>query len=281
MERDINPCSPHVTNVVSFLTGLFEQNYSNSTINNAKSTIAALNMGGQSDKYTHLINKFMKGVFNKRPALPRYNTSWDPEQVLNLFRNWEGNRNLSFTDLTLKTVSLLTLLSGRRGQTIKSIKINNIFFDENEMKINLDGLQKTSKRGFNEPGIVIERYEDKKLCLVDTVQAYLRRTEQIRGGEEQLFISHTWPFKKVSRDTLSRYLKQVLSRAGVDTTVFKSHSMRSALVSKATKLKVSTATILAAIGWRQESTFAKFYNKPLNKNSGVLASTVLKNSGKN
>ena len=46
--------------------------------------------------------------------------------MLRLFQRWEDNSNLSFRELTIKTACLLTLLLGRRGQTIVSIKVENI-----------------------------------------------------------------------------------------------------------------------------------------------------------
>ena len=98
----------------------------------------ALNLEGQSERFKRILNRFMKGVFNAKPALPRYHTTWDPERVLRLFQKWEDNPNLNFRELTIKTACLLTLLSGRRGQTIVSIKVENIVVLGSEMRISLD-----------------------------------------------------------------------------------------------------------------------------------------------
>lgn len=261
---------------MSFLTVLYEQKLSYSSINGARSAIEALNWEGHSEKYTRILKKFMKGIFNARPALPRYNTTWDPELVLKLFTGMEDNINLSLKELTLKTATLLTLLSGRRGQTIISLHIDNITFSDTEMRISLGDLLKTSRRDFQEPEIVLKEYPNKKICIVDTVQAYIRRTNQIRENEKQLFISHSWPFGKITRDTLGRYIREVLKMAGVNMR-FKPHSLRSAAVSKAAGKNVSIATIMAGIGWKQESTFATYYNKPLDKNTGEISEAILAN----
>ena len=51
--------------------------------------------------------------------------------------------------------------------------------------------------------------------------------------------------------------------AGVDTTVFKPHSCRSASVSKAKVNGVPTSVILEKGCWKRESTFKKFYYKDI------------------
>ena len=57
--------------------------------------------------------------------------------------------------------------------------------------------------------------------------------------------------------------KNVLKLAGIDISVFKPHSIRSASTSVAHKCNVSIDVILKAAGWSNESTFRKFYNRPV------------------
>ena len=67
----------------------------------------------------------------------------------------------------------------------------------------------------------------------------------------------------MSVQTISRWLKQVLDYAGVDTHVFKSHSTRAASTSAAKAQDVPLDQILEAAGWSKEATFSKFYDKPV------------------
>ena len=53
-----------------------------------------------------------------------------------------------------------------------------------------------------------------------------------------------------------------LGQVGIDTEGFSGHSTRCASTSEAL-LSVSTDVILANAGWTKESTFRKFYNKPV------------------
>lgn len=54
----------------------------------------------------------------------------------------------------------------------------------------------------------------------------------------------------------------MFGQAGIDTDLLTAHCTRSALTSKAAAT-VSTDVILATAGWTEESTFQKFYNKPV------------------
>ena len=71
------------------------------------------------------------------------------------------------------------------------------------------------------------------------------------------------PHKPVSTNTIARWLKNVMAKAGIDTSVYKAHSTRAAVISAAKGKQVPIDTILATAGWSSESTFARFYNKPI------------------
>ena len=81
------------------------------------------------------------------------------------------------------------------------------------------------------------------------------------------------PHKAVTAATISRWLKEILFRAGVDTNIFKAHSTRTASTSAAKARGVSTADIMKAADWSRESTFTRFYYKPVN--SGMFGATIL------
>jgi hypothetical protein len=51
-----------------------------------------------------MIKRFMKGVFNQRPALPRYQHIWDVNIVLEYLASLSPVNVLSFYTLTLKFV---------------------------------------------------------------------------------------------------------------------------------------------------------------------------------
>ena len=78
--------------------------------------------------------------------------------------------------------------------------------------------------------------EDKRLCLVYSLSLYIERTWQIRGGNTQLFIATMKPHLPVTSCTIARWLKNVTSNLGIDSNIFKAHSVRSACTSAASNL---------------------------------------------
>ena len=67
------------------------------------------------------------------------------------------------------------------------------------------------------------------------------------------------PHKPVCTNTLARWIKSVLISSGVDTSVFKAHSVRSASTSYAYAKGVPIAEILRAADWTNAGTFKKYY----------------------
>ena len=81
-----------------------------------------------------------------------------------------------------------------------------------------------------------------------------------------LFLSVNKPHKPISPSTIARWLKTILSKAGVDTEIFKAHSVRSASTSAAAMAGITTEDILKAADWSSETVFQKFYHKPVRVN---------------
>ena len=119
--------------------------------------------------------------------------------------------------------------------------------------------------------------ENEKLCAHSTLLYYVAsRTASIRQSlnSSQVFVSYGKPYKVVSSATLARWLKVVLSLAGIDTSIFKGHSFRGASTSKAVSLGVPLDVILKAADWKNAGTFAKFYQRETSS-VGQFAQAVL------
>ncbi|XP_061187368.1 uncharacterized protein LOC133195519 [Saccostrea echinata] len=262
--RQINVFEANVNNVLSFLTELFQSGLGYSCLNTARSALSSflqlencVNIGSHP-----LIRRFMGGVFVLRPALPRYNVTWDVNIVLKYLKSLSPFSSLSLLQLSQKLVMLLALLSGQRGQTLHLIDIRNVHFQESGVKIVIGDLLKTSNTKRHLGEIELTSYEvDKDLCVVNTLTNYLQNTETLRGAVTRLFITSQRLHKSVSRDTIGRWLKSVLKMAGIDISIFKPHSTRVASASAAHALRIPVDTIMRTVGWSRESTFRKFYNK--------------------
>ena len=275
-ERKFNPSQIDYKILIEFLTSLYKQGLSYSSINSARSAISSISDNEIGSH--HIVRRFMKGIFQSRPALPRYTTTWDPDIVLQFLKNLGSSEGLSLKNLSLKTVFMLTLFSARRGNTIVNIHVDNIHFDSEGVTIILGDLTKTSGPNCPSPHIIIKKFSrDADLCVHNVLNLYLQKTQTLRGNHKQLFISYQSPYGPISRDTLGRWLKEVMKSAGIDIQRFKPHSVRSASTSAAFSNKVPITSILASVGWKEESTFRRFYNKPLNQNTGEMAKALTKN----
>jgi len=70
-----------------------------------------------------------------------------------------------------------------------------------------DDLVKQSAPGTAQPILVIPYFvEDRRLCVFTILEKYIKRTNQLRNNEPQLFISTIKPYKKVSKDTIGRWI---------------------------------------------------------------------------
>ena len=142
------------------------------------------------------------------------------------------------------------------------MNLEGMVLSENTCQFHLLDHIKTSKPGSSATVITIKKYAaNEKICPLQALKEYLDRTMPLRKGEKKLFISYQKPNKAVSRKTISRWVKMVLSEAGIDTMIFKPHSTRAASTSKAKACSVPVEVIMSTAGWNRATTFQKLYNK--------------------
>ena len=101
-----------VSYTANFLSELFKDGASNSTANIAKSAVSAYkNPDSDHTLGSHpVICRLMRGVFDQRPALPKYLETWDVNFVVEHVGETE---KFSLKELPLRTVILVALISGR------------------------------------------------------------------------------------------------------------------------------------------------------------------------
>jgi integrase len=255
---------------VNFLAELYKEGIGYSALNTARSALSTTLMVSDSEVFgTHpLVSRFMKGVFETRPSLPRYGETWDVNVVLDYLSGLGPPEEQTFKMLTYKVVMLLALLSGQRRQTMHALDISTMQLSLNKCTFVIKSLLKTSRPGKHLTSVEFKSYTlDRNLCPVAHISEYIKRTELLRGNQHKLFISVQKPYKEVSADTISRWLKTTLALAGIDIAKFGAHSTRSASTSAAKAMNIPIDIIMQNAGWSQESTFAKYYLKPIAKES--------------
>ncbi|XP_066015488.1 uncharacterized protein [Pocillopora verrucosa] len=111
--RKIDLIYTNITDALEFLAAIFDQKLSYSSINSACSTLSTILQTSSNCNYTFGehpdVKRFMKGVYQNRPPMPRYNKTWDVNVVLQNLRGMGKATELSINELTLKLVMLIVL----------------------------------------------------------------------------------------------------------------------------------------------------------------------------
>ena len=151
----IDPLRPSVNQVLDFLAELFESGLQYSAVNTARSALSTFLTVDNVPIGCHpLLKRFMKGVYEERPTLPRYGRTWDVSVVLELLKSWSPLDILSLKRLTLKLAMLLALTTAQRCQTLAVLCIRDILFLENRVEIQVKKLLKHSRPGVKMPKFV-------------------------------------------------------------------------------------------------------------------------------
>ncbi len=261
-EKSCDSLTAHVNIVIEFLTSLYTAGLSYSSINTARSALSSLfeQNGDNTVGNHHLVSRFMKGIFNLRPALRRYQTIWDVHTVFEYIRSQPLVEELDIYTLTLRLTFLLCLLSGQRRQTIKALRIDCMDVTPSAYTFHITELLKHTRPGFHQQPIAYEKYPaDAKLCIYEHIKHYLKRTESRRAENKQLLITTRQPYHPASADSILWWCLTFLRAAGIDTIKFKSHSTRAASTSSLSQKRDTVKGILAAAGWSHERTFSRFY----------------------
>ena len=268
--RGVSAFCPPVNCLLEFLLWEYESGRSDGSkrafrsmgvIRSAISSIASIdNLPAGKNPF---VSRFMSAVFNDNPAFPRYHSTWDPDVVLKFLRSLGPSKDLPLLSLSRKLVMLMRLLSGERGQALLALDINLMVLVPGKVSFRILDLMKTSRPGWHKNVISFSAFpHDSSLCVVDTLSCYLRLTSPLRGAVSKLFITSRKPFRPITMGTLASWTRHVLSASGVNVAEFAAGSTRQASASRA-RSSMSSEAVMRAVGWTQESTFGRFYHKPV------------------
>ena len=275
VERSIEPSEGTATEVLLFLTKEYEAGASYGSLNTARSAIALLTEGNIA--LDPRVRRFIKEVINMRPSTPRYDVIWDPKIVLSYFTSLPENEELDLKTLSEKLVTLLALVTGHRIQTFSLINIGNIRKIHDTYEVKIPNRIKTTGPRRKHPVLVLPFFlENSTPCVASALESYIQKTTPLRGTVEYLFLSFKSPYKAVTTQTLSRWIKDMLTKSGVDTQRFTAYSTRHASTSTARRKGVGLDTIRRTAGWTEtSSTFSRFYDLRLCNASDQFARSVL------
>ena len=162
-----------VSEGVHFLGVLFNAGLSYSAICVARSALSSYldcKYAAQFGEHKR-VRQFLKGVFEKRPALPKYSSTWDVDTVLQYLELHYPHDELTLKKLSYKLVMLLALLSGQRCQTLHCLSVSSMKISDSKCVFTVDVLLKQSRKGKHlVPLEFLAFLQNEKLCIVSVLK---------------------------------------------------------------------------------------------------------------
>ena len=118
--RHVDPVSPTVSEPLNLLATFLDSGLGYNAIRVARSAVSSYLVlkDGVPFVQQKLVIRFIKGVFEMNPALPKYPNTWNVNVVLNYLELLHPHNKLTLDMLSQTLDMLLALLSGQRCQTI-------------------------------------------------------------------------------------------------------------------------------------------------------------------
>ena len=195
-KKRVSSTKASVSKALDFMEDLrLAHNLSYSTMNVVRSALSAvikpfhgLTFGAHPDTIV-----YMKGVFQISPKVPKYNTIWDLNDVVNHLKSISPAAKLTLKDLSLKVATLLLIVSGQRIQTLSLLNLDHCKISQNSIKFFVLENVKQSRPGAPALEVELKQFPaDKRLCVVNYLREYIKRTRHVRQSP-YLFVSYRKP----------------------------------------------------------------------------------------
>ena len=253
------------------MISLYDSGLSASTLKFVRSAIIFFIRESHGDiVHSDIVSRLMKSFEKTRPSVPRYAVTWDVNIVLCMLKSWYPYSGMHIKKLTLKTCMLIALSSSDRAQTLQLMEHDTWHTTGRGVEFPIFSKTKTSRHRRKPRVVICPRWTDPSLDVDRCVTTYMTRTlvfrwRAVKKGlpkPKQLFLSHRTGLP-VARNTISRWLTEVMSLAGIDTSYFTGHSTRVASVSKAKRRGANPNQIILQGDWTNVSTFEHHYNREI------------------
>ncbi|KAJ8042119.1 NACHT domain- and WD repeat-containing protein 1 [Holothuria leucospilota] len=293
---DANACNPleaTVNEVCSFLVSLFDEGKQVSTIRNYRSAIASIHPGfsdGSRVGTNPTISGLLKGMFNRRPPTRKLAPSWSINKVLETLSRppFEPIQDAPLDVLTKKTLFLVAAASARRRSEIHALSTKKGFIRFSPQGVYLlpdpDFLSKNQSETFTPRPIFLPSIastssvrEDRFVCPVRCLKWYLQKTSTVRTADN-LFLLPRTPYTPASRDTISKWIVQMISPHANHDEQVRAHDVRAHASSAAWFQGIPLQQIMEAAAWKTPSTFVASYLTNVISSEGVLQRSGLSDS---
>ena len=238
------------------------------TVRSALSSVLPVENGVTFGKNI-LVSRIMKGIFRKRPALPKYTVQWDVGVVFRHFMNCFYSGEISLKFQVMKLALLFCILSGQRTQSLGELNLENMHLENSKVIFYIPEILKTTRPTFHTEPLELKSFPmEQALCPVSCLVQYLHMTGRSKKETKigPLFLSYA-NHKPIKSGTIAKYVVAMMEQVGINISTFSAHSCRGASTSAA-KRSLSLKEIRKAAGWTSCSTFARFYDRRIDKNFG-------------
>ena len=277
-EQQVDPISCPVQPFLEFLASLYQSGMQSRSINTIWSAISMTHdcveeipMGQHP-----LVSRLLKGVYNLWPPQPRYTATWDVDIVVRFFQALGDNGTLPLKILSQKLGLLMALVDASRVSELQALDLRYRLYCPEGVVFSMPTLGKKRIVGAPPKQVMFGAFpEDDRLCVVKCLKHYEAVTTHHRNKEPEspqpLFLSYIKPHGPVTSQRIAHWLKEILGKAGVDTSTFKAHSVRGASSTAASEKEVLIEDIFRTADWSSDSTFQRFYYRPSQQNSYAQA----------
>ena len=274
LSRGVDPALQNVPLVLDFLKHLLDQGLSYSSINTARSALSSIFPTPPIGEHP-LVVRFLRGVYQIKPNIPKYVATWDVAVVLKYLEKLSPVKYLSLAQLSHKLITLLALVTGARIQTLHALDLKHCNINADSVTFTIMCLLKHSTPANKTTNTVnLLSYSNKKVCPVFHIKYYILRTKKVRQ-DSHLFLAPLQPHQRVTKSTLSRWVKLTLAKAGINTDIYSAHSTRSASTSAAAAASVDITTIMRAASWTRAQTFQRFYRREVDNTKKEFGNSIL------
>ena len=124
-KRQADPLCAITKTGIEFLNEYFNTGVGYSAVNSARSALSSLikPLHGIPFGKDSLVSRILREVFNIRPALPQYVTTWNVSKVFQYFKKQQALVNCDLKTVSHRLTILLCVTTGQRDQPIKFLNL--------------------------------------------------------------------------------------------------------------------------------------------------------------
>ncbi len=281
---------PSIKHLAEYFLFLFtERKLCPGTISNCRSAIADHYNSDELDiGHNKILTRLIVSFFKDNPPSSREVNPWNLALVLDSFKKppYEPMSKASRKYITLKTIFLISLASGRRRSEIHALVFKGIKWSQGNSIVSLPvhfkflakNQKSTDSASKIKPIVVpslsdylgedLVNTDDRLLCPVRALKFYLDKTKSLRKGDRKKLFLSFFPNKTqdIHKNTVSGWLKQCVTFGYSHHNKeipkgIKAHQVRGVSASWAWRGGISMDKIMDACFWKSHNTFTSYYLK--------------------